>query len=86
MGAEPLNVRVAKLTKNKREAVIVALSEFRGVKLIDVRVFASTEEGDKPTPKGLSLDIRRLPDLRAAIERAEDEARKLGLIKPEDGP
>jgi hypothetical protein len=79
-----LAVTIARFTKNKREAVVVALSEYKGVNLIDMRVFAATDEGDKPTPKGLALDIQRLPDLRAALERAEGEARRLGLI-PEGG-
>ena len=75
-----LPVVVGRLTKNKREVVVIALKEFSGRKLADVRVFASTREGDVPTSKGVSVDVQRLPALREAIVRAEDEARRLGLI------
>jgi len=81
MSAAPsLPLTIACFTKNKREAVVVALSECKGVRLIDLRVFAATDEGDKPMSKGLALDVRRLPNLREALERAEAEAKALGLI------
>ncbi len=79
-GPGPFPRTIARFVKNRREAVVVALSEYKGVRLIDLRVFAATDEGDKPTPKGLALDVRRLPDLREAITRAEAEAKALGLI------
>ena len=82
--ASTLPLTIARFTKNKREAVVVALSEYKGVRLIDLRVFAATDEGDKPTPKGLALDVRRLPDLREAITRAEAEARALGMLRTEE--
>ena len=78
--APSLPVTIARFTKNKREAVVVTLSEYKGVNLVDLRVFAATDEGDKPTQKGVALDVKRLPDHRDAIERAEEEARRLGLI------
>src|SRR4051794_36122737 len=78
-----LPVRIARFVKNRRECVIVTLKEYAGVKLADIRVFAATNEGDLPTSKGVALDIRRLPDLKAAIERAEAEAQRLGLLSRE---
>ena len=80
----PLPVVVGRLTKNRREAVVVALKEFEGVRLIDLRVYAATPEGDKPTPKGLALDVRRLPALREALVRAESQARRLGLLPTQE--
>ena len=77
---QTLPITIARFTKNKRESVVVALSEYRGVNLIDLRVFAATDEGDKPTQKGVALDVKRLPNLRDAIERAEAEAKRLGLL------
>ena len=52
----PLPVVVGRLTKNRREAVVVALKEFEGVRLIDLRIHAAT-------PESLSGNIMR--DCRA---------------------
>jgi transcriptional coactivator p15 (PC4) len=74
---------VAYLTKNQRETVRIALDEFRGVRLIDMRVMAPL--GDPggtlvPTKKGLCLRVDLLPELLEAIQKAEQEARRLGLL------
>jgi len=67
--------------KNAAEEVRVALSEFRGASLIDLRIFADLGDGDRhPTKKGLALRIDRLPQLIDALERARDEAARRGLI------
>ena len=81
MSAAPiLPVITGRLTKNKREVVVITLKEFSGRLLADVRVHAATPEGDVPTSKGVSVDVQRLPALREAMVRAEDEARRLGLL------
>jgi hypothetical protein len=71
------------IPKNSRESVRVALDEYRGINLVDIRVMVelNPETGlPVPTKKGVSLKIERLPDLLAALHDAEDEARKRGLL------
>ena len=46
------------LEKNSRESLVINQSEFKGVKLVDVRVFYKDEAGDlKPTKKGVSVRL-----------------------------
>jgi hypothetical protein len=84
--AEP--ILVAEFWANRRgESLRVQLRMFEGVPLIDLRKFYTGAEGKLlPTKKGLSLVIRRLPDLAAAIVKAERVARELGLIREEGEP
>jgi hypothetical protein len=68
----------AKFWRNRRgEAVVVRLKEYKGRALADV--------GDKtgrlvPTTKGIAVKMSKLPELAAAIRRAETKARALGLL------
>jgi hypothetical protein len=84
--SEPITV--AEFWANRRgEAVRISLREFEGIALVDLRKYYTGREGKLlPTKKGLSVAIRRLPDLAAAIAKAEQKARELGLIKPAGQP
>jgi hypothetical protein len=68
---------------NRRgEAVRVQLREFEGHALIDVRRHYTAADGKlAPTKKGLAIAIRHLPALAAAVAKAEQKAREIGLIK-----
>lgn len=80
--AEP--VIVSEFWANRRgESVRISLREYEGIALVDVRRHYTAKDGVlRPTKKGLSIAIRRLPDLNAALAKAEQKARELGLIKP----
>jgi Transcriptional Coactivator p15 (PC4) len=83
----PEPVVISKFWKNCRrnESVRISLSEYEGHSIIDVRVFATGTDGiDRPTPKGVAMGVRRLPELSRALVKAEAKARELGLIE-EDG-
>jgi hypothetical protein len=71
-------VLIATVPKNAREEVRVSLTEYKGYALIDVRTyaeFASAGDGErKPTPKGVSLKVERLPELIAALQAAQSQA------------
>ena len=75
-------VEIAKFWRNRKgEAVIVQLREFEGRILVDTRVNVTDREGRlQPTKKGPSVAVRRLPELAAALAKAEQKARELGLI------
>jgi hypothetical protein len=58
-------------------------NEFRGVQLIDIRVLVQLDEQSAipvPTKKGVSLRVELLPELVAALQAAEAEARQRGLL------
>lgn len=65
--------------------VRVALDEFHGVDLIDVRVWADFKAGPAgvvraPTKKGVALNVRSLPELIQALQKAQEEAQRRGLL------
>jgi hypothetical protein len=83
--ASPLaeQITVAKFWKNRRrnESVHVTLSEYEGHELINVRVYSTGDDGiDRPTTKGVSMAVDKLPALAAGLAKAEAKARELGLI------
>jgi hypothetical protein len=74
---------IASLEKNSRERVRVALDEYQGVKLIDIRITTELSQGtgiQAPTKKGVALNVAKLPELIDALQQAERRARELGLI------
>jgi hypothetical protein len=82
--AEP--VEIAKFWKNRgrHESVRVTLSQYEGRPLINVRVYSTGTDGiDRPTPKGIAMEIRKLPELAKALALAETKARALGLLDDE---
>ncbi len=74
---------VAELRKNARERIRVALDNWQGHDLLDIRVTAQLNEATDvwcPTKKGLSVNVALIPALREALAAAEDQARERGLI------
>jgi hypothetical protein len=72
---------ISKFWKNRRhDAVIVSLSTYEGHNLVDLRTHAMKEGRLVPTPKGLAMVVRRLPELAAAVTKALAKARELGLL------
>jgi hypothetical protein len=79
--AEP--VKVAEFWKNRRgETVRISLSTYEARNLVDVRQYFTDAAGKlMPTKSGIAIDVLRLPDLAAAINKALTKAIELGLIK-----
>ena len=73
---------IASIAKNKRETLQVELAEFKGHKLIGLRIYVPAADGSglKPTAKGVTLSIALLPAILAALQQAEQEAKRQGLI------
>ncbi len=77
---------ISQITKNAREVVFLSLSEFKGRRLIDIRVHVPGEqEGDwVPTRKGVSLSVSLYPAFKKALIELEQALIKQGLLDPED--
>lgn len=59
---------VAKFEKNSREEVWVSIDDFRGKKLINLRVHYRSETGDwLPGKQGLALSVERYRELAEAV-------------------
>jgi hypothetical protein len=62
--------------KNSREIVKVHVQEWRGNRYIDLRSWLLPDESgkgaDRPTPKGLTLNVELIPRLIEALQRADE--------------
>lgn len=66
-------VLISTIQKNASEQLRISLDEYRGVELVDIRVFASFSAANvaMPTKKGLSIRRDMLPELIEALEAAQ---------------
>lgn len=79
---------IATWPKNTHETVRVALDQYRGADLIDLRVCVELAGGtgiQAPTGKGLSLRADQIPTLLAAVTAAHAKARELGWLNEPGG-
>lgn len=59
---------LATIRKNQREEVRVSVDEFKGRKLLNVRVWFEAEAGEyRPGKQGIALRLDLVPELVAAI-------------------
>jgi len=75
--------RVTVIRKNALEEIRVGLSEFNGHDLLDLRVWAEPRNGGSeriPTKAGIACNVRLLPQLIEALQKAEAAARTGGLL------
>jgi hypothetical protein len=75
-------IKIAEFWKNRKgETIRVTLENYEGHDLVSVRQFFTTADNKlAPTKKGISIAVARLPDLAAAVTKALEKARDLGLI------
>jgi len=76
---------IAQFEKNATEVVRVSLTEYRGHKLLDIRVYYSDDEGQyRPTKKGVSLAVGLYADFKQALAALERALLERHLISQED--
>lgn len=73
---------IATIGKNSLEEIRITFNEFKGSHLLDVRTFSAFGGEDKrATKKGISLKVDKLPELITALQTAQTEAMRLGLLE-----
>lgn len=73
------NMKIYEFKKNVGEKVVIQFSDFKGYKLIDLRVFYNAgldEEDWKPTPKGISISRDLVSKLKEGVDKALEEWEK----------
>ena len=76
---------IEQFEKNATEVVRVSLTEYRGRKLVDVRVYYADNEGQyRPTKKGVSLSLDVYPDFKRALAALEKILLERDLLSLED--
>jgi hypothetical protein len=78
-------VIVSRFFKNRRhDQIVTSLETYEGHNLVNIRTWFTDKAGiDRPTAKGISLVVRRLPDLLKALSAAQAKAIELGLLDDE---
>ena len=77
---------IGQFTKNATEEVRISLTEYRGHKLIDMRVYYEPREGGDrlPSKKGLTLAVDLYPELKKTMLELERILLKEKLLDKED--
>ena len=76
---------IAQFEKNATEVVRVSLTEFRGRKLVDLRVYYTDDAGEyRPTRKGISISVDGYLDFRNAIARLDKVLLDHKLVTADD--
>ncbi len=77
-----MNQLIGKIKKNTLEHLCIELTEYNGHDLVALRVYRFVDGADAriPTPKGVTVNVRLLPQIRELLDQAEAEARKAGLL------
>ena len=77
------------IEKSKTEEPRIALKKFKQHDYLDIRTYvepyADEGQGRVPSKKGITIPVPKLPDLIAALQKAEEEARAAGLLKDMGG-
>ncbi len=61
------------LEKNKSEIIRVSIDEYRGEKLVNIRVFYKDKDGNwAPTKKGIAIRLEIFPQLKKILDEVED--------------
>lgn len=73
-------------SKNSVEEVRTALTEYKGHRLLDIRVWYEDASGErKPTKKGITIGVDLLPDLVKSIRKTQEAVkRETGQSQAED--
>jgi hypothetical protein len=79
------DVVVGTIPKNAREDIRVTLSNFKGHDLVGARIWFKSKEGEpRPSSKGITVNVKVLPELIGLLEDAEKKAIELGVLGGED--
>ena len=76
---------IAQFEKNATEVIRLSLTEYRGHKLVDIRVYYSDDEGQfRPTKKGVSLAAGLYADFKRSMHALEKILLDRKLITQEE--
>jgi hypothetical protein len=65
-----MDTLIGEFQKNAVEKIRIALRDYKGKRLIDLRVYYQDDAGEwLPTKKGLALTVEQWPEFRAALAK-----------------
>lgn len=69
---------IREIEKNSREKVRISLTEYKGKKLVDIRVYWMDDANEFQPGKGVTMRRECLPDLADAVTAAAEAAGEEG--------
>lgn len=80
------DIIIGEIKKNQREDIRVTLSNFKGHDLVGARIWFKSKEGEpRPSSKGITVNVKVLPELIGLLEEAEKKAIELGVLEVDEG-
>jgi hypothetical protein len=80
--ADPIPIaKFWKSPRDRKQSVVLAIKHYEGHTFLDCRLFGTNAEGQSvPTAKGLTIGMARLLEFSAAVTKAVERAKGLGLL------
>jgi len=79
------DIVIGEIPKNNREDIRVTLSNFKGHDLVGARIWFKSKDGEpRPSSKGITVNVKVLPELIGLLEQAEKKAIELGVLEKDD--
>lgn len=79
------DIVIGEIPKNNREDIRVTLSNFKGHDLVGARIWFKSKDGEpRPSSKGITVNVKVLPELIGLLEQAEKKAVELGVLTQDD--
>lgn len=74
---------IATIPKKQAEEINIGLGKSKGHNLVSLQVWIDAYAGEErvPTIKGITVRVQLLPDLIAALQKAEGEVRAAGMLR-----
>ncbi len=74
---------IAEMEKGWNEKIVFGLSEFKGKKYADLRIYFEDDEGEwKPTKKGITVSLERFWEFKENLQKLEEHLLENGHIQP----
>jgi len=74
---------IAEMEKGWNEKIVFGLSEFKGKKYADLRIYFEDDEGEwKPTKKGITVSLERFWEFKENLQKLEEYLLENGHIQP----
>ena len=72
---------IAEMEKSWNEKIIFSVSEFKGKKFANIRIYYEDDEGEwKPTKKGVTVNLESFAEFKEHLEELEQHLKDEGLI------
>ena len=71
---------VREIPKNSREVLRVTLDSYCGTNVVDIRIWYHAYEEWRPSPRGITVSVAKLPAIADALAEAVALARQEGML------